>query len=152
MLAQLLERFWQNLRRCVGWTVHHAGCVEPKRCIVRHACFAIQGTSRGRCCDRSATYHRGWTRIPVNARLRCRRASSPREVARKRHSSQRIRVEHVIGHLKNWRILGRYHGRRENLDATIRAIAGLLSDHQHTDRTENTTRPLKALPSTPHNG
>lgn len=25
--------------------------------------------------------------------------------ARKRHSSQRIRVEHAIGHLKNWRIL-----------------------------------------------
>ncbi|MGC4749131.1 transposase family protein [Micromonospora sp. DT201] len=56
------------------------------------------------------------------------------DAARKRHSSQRIRVEHVIGHLKNWRILGRYHGRREHLDATIRAIAGLLSDHQHTNR------------------
>jgi len=70
--------------------------------------------------------------------------------ARKRHSSQRIRVEHVIGHLKNWRILGRYHGRREHLDATIRAIAGLLSDHQHTDRTENATRPLKAVRATPH--
>ncbi|MFD0972921.1 transposase family protein [Plantactinospora endophytica] len=59
------------------------------------------------------------------------------DAARKRHSSQRIRVEHVvIGHLKNWRILGRYHGRREHLDTTIRAIAGLLSDHKHTNRNE----------------
>ncbi|MEU9505374.1 transposase family protein [Micromonospora sp. NPDC048170] len=72
------------------------------------------------------------------------------DAARKRHSSQRIRVEHVIGHLKNWRILGRHHGRRENFDATIRAIAGLLSDHQHNDRTEHTARPLKALPARPH--
>ena len=29
------------------------------------------------------------------------------EAARKRHSSPRIRAEHAIGHLKNWRILGR---------------------------------------------
>lgn len=53
-------------------------------------------------------------------------------------------------HLKNWRILARYHGRREHFDTTIRAIASLLSDHQHTDRTEITTGPLKALPTTPH--
>ncbi|WP_243707593.1 transposase family protein [Micromonospora sp. KC606] len=72
------------------------------------------------------------------------------DAARKRHSSQRIRVEHVIGHLKNSRILTRHHGRREHFDATIRAIAGLLSDHQRTDRTDNATRPLKALPATPH--
>ncbi|MFI0797189.1 transposase family protein [Micromonospora rubida] len=71
------------------------------------------------------------------------------DAARKRHSSQRIRVEHVIGHLKNWRILGRYHGRREHPDATIRAIAGLLSDHQHTNRNENTLRRPRALPATP---
>ncbi|MFJ1543377.1 transposase, partial [Micromonospora chalcea] len=70
--------------------------------------------------------------------------------ARKRHSSQRIRVEHVIGHLKNWRILARYLGRREHFDATIRAIAGLLSDHQHTNRTENAAKPLEALPAAPH--
>ncbi|MEU4777352.1 transposase family protein [Micromonospora sp. NPDC023633] len=72
------------------------------------------------------------------------------DAARKRHSSQRIRVEHVIGHLKNWRILARYHGRREHFDASIRAIAGPLSDHQHTDRTEHTTKRPKALPATAH--
>ncbi|MFI6244355.1 transposase family protein [Micromonospora sp. NPDC050795] len=70
--------------------------------------------------------------------------------ARKRHSSQRIHVEHVNGHLKNWPILARYHGRREHFDATIRAITGPLSDHQHTDRTENATKPLKALTAKPH--
>ena len=51
---------------------------------------------------------------------------------------------------KELRILARYHGRREHFDATIRAIAGPLSDHQHTDRTENATKPLKALPAAPH--
>ncbi|MGW3607914.1 transposase family protein [Micromonospora sp. NPDC005161] len=75
-------------------------------------------------------------------------AIAAHDAARKRHSSQRIRVEHVIGHLKNWGILARYHGRRESFDATIRAIAGLLSDHQHTDRNEHTTMRLKALPAT----
>jgi hypothetical protein len=27
--ARLLDRFWQNLRRCVGWRVQYAGSVEP---------------------------------------------------------------------------------------------------------------------------
>lgn len=52
---------------------------------------------------------------------------------RKLHSSRRIRVEHGIAHLKNWRSLTRHHGRREHLDTTIRAVAGLLCDHQHHD-------------------
>lgn len=51
---------------------------------------------------------------------------------RKSHSSRRIRVEHGIAHLKNWKALTRHHGRRETLDDTIRAVAGLLSDHQRT--------------------
>ncbi|MFY1597051.1 transposase family protein [Micromonospora sp. WMMD737] len=73
------------------------------------------------------------------------------DAARKRHSSQRIRVEHVIGHLKNWRILARFHGRREHFDATVRAIAGLLSDHQHTTTqgpTSRTPPPMKRLSTT----
>ncbi|WP_243706288.1 transposase family protein [Micromonospora sp. KC721] len=108
------------------------------------------------------------TRLPRTGRRHRRRGDHPKaqttqtpkfaaaeriaahDAARKRHSSQRIRVEHVIGHLKNWRILARYHGRREHFDATIRAIAGLLSDHQHTDRTEHTTKRPKALPATAH--
>ncbi|MFD5971448.1 transposase (plasmid) [Streptomyces sp. NA03103] len=53
------------------------------------------------------------------------------ERQRKAHSSRRIRVEHGIGHLKNWRALARHHGRREHMSDIIRAIAGLLS-HQQT--------------------
>ncbi|MFD9865602.1 transposase family protein [Streptomyces alboflavus] len=46
---------------------------------------------------------------------------------RKDHSLRRIRVEHGIAHLKNWRTLARHHGRRELLDDTVQAIAGLAS-------------------------
>lgn len=53
------------------------------------------------------------------------------ERQRKAHSSRRIRVEHGIAHLKNWRALARHHGRREHMTDTIQAIAALLS-HQQT--------------------
>lgn len=53
------------------------------------------------------------------------------ERQRKAHSSRRIRVEHGIGHLKNWRALARHHGRREHMSDIVQAIAGLLS-HQQT--------------------
>ncbi|MEU2481896.1 transposase family protein [Streptomyces sp. NPDC013130] len=53
------------------------------------------------------------------------------ERQRKAHSSRRIRVEHGIGHLKNWRALARHHGRREHMSDIIQAVAGLLS-HQQT--------------------
>ncbi|MFE7448461.1 transposase family protein [Streptomyces griseus] len=52
------------------------------------------------------------------------------ERQRKAHSSRRIRVEHGIGHLKNWRSLARHHGRREHMSDTIQAVAGLLSHQQ----------------------
>jgi hypothetical protein len=50
---------------------------------------------------------------------------------RKAHSSRRIRVEHGIAHLKNWRALARHHGRREHMTDIVQAVAGLLS-HQQT--------------------
>jgi hypothetical protein len=53
------------------------------------------------------------------------------ERQRKAHSSRRIRVEHGIAHLKNWRALARHLGRREHMSNTVQAIAGLLS-HQQT--------------------
>ncbi|MEU5057490.1 MULTISPECIES: hypothetical protein [unclassified Streptomyces] len=53
------------------------------------------------------------------------------ERQRKAHSSHRIRVEHGIDHLKNWRSLARHHGRRERMSDIIQAVAGLLS-HQQT--------------------
>ncbi|MFF1358345.1 transposase family protein [Streptomyces sp. NPDC058297] len=53
-----------------------------------------------------------------------------RERQRKAHSSRRIRVEHGIGHLKNWRALARHHGRREHMSDIIQGVAGLLSHQQ----------------------
>ena len=67
--------------------------------------------------------------------------------ARKQHSARRSRVEHGIAHLKNWRALARHHGRRSVFDQTVRAITGLLSDHQHTDRHDHSRRPIAALPA-----
>jgi hypothetical protein len=52
------------------------------------------------------------------------------ERQRKAHSSRRIRVEHGIAHLKNWRALARHHGRREHMTDIILAVAGLLSHQQ----------------------
>ncbi|MGI5397215.1 transposase family protein [Streptomyces sp. CA-251251] len=53
------------------------------------------------------------------------------ERQRKAHSSRRIRVEHGIAHLKNWRALARHPGRREHISDAVQAVAGLLS-HQQT--------------------
>ncbi|MFD6294239.1 transposase family protein [Streptomyces sp. NPDC060235] len=56
------------------------------------------------------------------------------ERQRKGHSSRRIRVEHGIAHLKNWRTLARHLGRREHMDDTVQAIASLPSHQQIADR------------------
>jgi hypothetical protein len=36
-------------------------------------------------------------------------------------------VEHGISHLTNWRALSRHLGRRDQLDAMLPAVAGLVS-------------------------
>ncbi len=60
--ARLLDRYWQNLRRCVGWNVQYAGCVEPQRRLAPHAHFAIRGTIPRTTLERvaAATYHQVW--------------------------------------------------------------------------------------------
>ncbi|MYR91026.1 transposase, partial [Streptomyces sp. SID685] len=45
------------------------------------------------------------------------------ERQRKAHSSRRIRVEHGIAHLKNWRALARHLGRREHMSDIVQAVA-----------------------------
>ncbi|MFF0561826.1 transposase family protein [Streptomyces sp. NPDC004266] len=55
------------------------------------------------------------------------------ERQRKAHSSRRIRVEHGIAHLKNWRALARHLSRREHMSDTVQAVAGLLSHQQTAD-------------------
>jgi hypothetical protein len=59
---RLLDRFWQNLRRCVGWNVQYAGCVEPQRRLAPHAHFAIRGTIPRTILRQvaTATYHQVW--------------------------------------------------------------------------------------------
>ena len=60
--ARLLDRYWQNLRRAVGWNVQYAGCVEPQRRLAAHAHFAIRGTIPRAMLERvaAATYHQVW--------------------------------------------------------------------------------------------
>ncbi|MGW2426543.1 transposase family protein [Streptomyces sp. NPDC001709] len=55
------------------------------------------------------------------------------ERQRKAHSSRRIRVEHGIAHLKNWRALARHLGHHEHMSDTVQAIAALLSHQQTSD-------------------
>ncbi|MBB4796211.1 IS5 family transposase [Streptomyces nodosus] len=55
------------------------------------------------------------------------------ERQRKAHSSRRIRVEHGIAHLKNWRALASHLGRREHISDTVQAVAVLLSHQQTAD-------------------
>ncbi|MFB6895666.1 transposase [Streptomyces hydrogenans] len=55
------------------------------------------------------------------------------ERQRKAHSSRRIRVQHSIAHLKNWRALARHLGRREHISDTVQAVASLLSHQQTAD-------------------
>jgi len=60
--ARLLDRYWQNLRRCVGWNVQYAGCVEPQKRLAPHAHFAIRGTVPRTTLElvAAATYHQVW--------------------------------------------------------------------------------------------
>jgi DDE superfamily endonuclease/Helix-turn-helix of DDE superfamily endonuclease len=50
------------------------------------------------------------------------------EAGRHRQSSQRICVEHASAEHKQWRVLQRYLGRRDDFDETYLAIACLVSD------------------------
>ncbi len=61
------------------------------------------------------------------------------------HAAQRIRVEHGISHLKNWRALSRHLGRREHLDTILRAVAGLVSSQERAPRPDLLRRPPRAL-------
>jgi hypothetical protein len=60
--AALIDRFWQNTRRCVGWDVQYFGTVEPQKRGAPHFHAAIRGAIP-RAELRSitaATYHQVW--------------------------------------------------------------------------------------------
>jgi hypothetical protein len=58
----LLDRFWQNTRRCVGWDVQYFGAVEPQRRGAPHFHAAIRGSiPRAELRQiTAATYHQVW--------------------------------------------------------------------------------------------
>jgi len=58
----LVDRFWQNTRRCVGWEVQYFGTVEPQKRSAPHYHAAIRGTiprAELRAITK-ATYHQVW--------------------------------------------------------------------------------------------
>jgi hypothetical protein len=58
----LLDRFWQNTRRCVGWEVQYFGTVEPQKRGAPHFHAAIRGAiprTELRAIT-AATYHQVW--------------------------------------------------------------------------------------------
>lgn len=65
--------------------------------------------------------------------LKPKKDAAPEETAawdaeRHQQSSERICVEHANAEHKQWRVLQRYLGRREDFDETYTAVAGLVSD------------------------
>jgi hypothetical protein len=58
----LLDRFWQNTRRCVGWDVQYFGTVEPQKRGAPHFHTAIRGAiPRAELRQiTAATYHQVW--------------------------------------------------------------------------------------------
>ncbi|MGH3915088.1 MAG: replication initiator, partial [Pseudonocardiaceae bacterium] len=58
----LLDRFWQNTRRCVGWDVQYFGTVEPQKRGAPHFHAAIRGAlPRAELRQiTTATYHQVW--------------------------------------------------------------------------------------------
>jgi hypothetical protein len=58
----LVDRFWQNTRRCVGWDVQYFGTVEPQKRGAPHFHAALRGTiprAELRAIT-AATYHQIW--------------------------------------------------------------------------------------------
>jgi hypothetical protein len=58
----LVDRFWQNTRRCVGWEVQYFGTVEPQKRGAPHFHAAIRGsiTRAELRAITAATYHQVW--------------------------------------------------------------------------------------------
>ncbi|HEY8524744.1 MAG TPA: replication initiator [Acidimicrobiales bacterium] len=60
--ARLVDRFWQNLRRCAGYRVQYFAAVEAQRRLAPHLHAAIRGTIPRRVVRqvKEATYHQVW--------------------------------------------------------------------------------------------
>ena len=87
--ASLVDRWWQNLRRCVGWDVQYFATVEPQKRVAPHLHAAIRGSIPHEVLREvtAATYHQVWW--PAHDELRLRRRPPAgvgwRPVRRPRH-------------------------------------------------------------------
>jgi hypothetical protein len=59
---KLVDRFWQNLRRCAGYDVQYFATIEAQRRLTPHLHAAMRGTIPRRIVRqvRAATYHQVW--------------------------------------------------------------------------------------------
>ncbi len=59
---KLVDRFWQNLRRCAGYDVQYFATIEAQRRLAPHLHAAMRGTIPRRVVRqvRAATYHQLW--------------------------------------------------------------------------------------------
>jgi hypothetical protein len=59
---KLVDRFWQNLRRCAGYQVQYFATIEPQRRLAPHLHTAIRGAIPRALLRqvRAATYHQLW--------------------------------------------------------------------------------------------
>jgi hypothetical protein len=59
---KLVDRFWQNLRRCAGYQVQYFAAIEPQRRLAPHLHAAIRGAILRALLRqvRAATYHQLW--------------------------------------------------------------------------------------------
>jgi len=59
---KLVDRFWQNLRRCAGYDVQYFASIEAQRRLAPHLHAAMRGTIPRRIVRqvRAATYHQVW--------------------------------------------------------------------------------------------
>jgi hypothetical protein len=59
---KLVDRFWQNLRRCAGYRVQYFATLEPQRRLAPHLHAAMRGTIPRQVVRdvRAATYHQLW--------------------------------------------------------------------------------------------
>ena len=59
---KLVDRFWQNLRRCAGYQVQYFAAIEAQRRLAPHMHAAIRGTIPRQVLRqvRAATYHQLW--------------------------------------------------------------------------------------------
>lgn len=60
--GKLVDRFWQNLRRAVGWNVQYFAAVEPQKRLAMHLHAAVRGTMPRAMLRQvaAATYHQVW--------------------------------------------------------------------------------------------